>query len=85
MSVVGIRQFHYTPQGDGYNLYFEQPLPLLSAIGTREFVVYNRRGEHMMLSHAAWNLTRSPGRLGAGQGWYSGVDATASRLEALSV
>ncbi|MEO5894474.1 MAG: hypothetical protein ABIS06_02105 [Vicinamibacterales bacterium] len=71
VSVVGIAQFHYAPHGDGYNLYFEQPLPLISAPGTREFVVYNPRGEHLILSHAAWHLAGPPTELAARQGWYS--------------
>jgi hypothetical protein len=71
VSVVGVSQFHYAPHGDAYNLYFEQPLPLLTAPGTREFVVYNPRNQHMMLSHAAWNVTRSPDALAHGQGWYA--------------
>ncbi|CAN5753465.1 hypothetical protein BH18ACI5_BH18ACI5_03990 [soil metagenome] len=71
VSVVGIAQFHYAPHGDGYNLYFEQPLPLISAPGTREFVVYNPRGEHLILSHAAWHLAGPPTELPARQGWHS--------------
>ena len=76
VSVVGIGQFHYTPHGTAYSLYFEQPLPLFSAPGTREFMVYNTRGEHQMLSHAAWNVTRSPEALAQGQGWYAARDAS---------
>jgi hypothetical protein len=60
VSVIGIEQFHYAPDGDAYNLYFEQPLPLFTAPGTREFVVYNPRDKHLLFSHAAWNLRRSP-------------------------
>lgn len=76
VSVVGISQFHYSPRDDAYNLYFEQPVPIVSAPGTREFVVYNPRGRHIMLSHAAWNLTRSPEALSDRQGWYSAADAS---------
>ena len=56
-------------------LYFEQPLPIISAPGTREFVVYHPRGQHVMLSHASWNLTRSPAPLSERQGRYSVHDA----------
>ena len=56
-------------------LYFEQPLPIISAPGTREFVVYHPRGQHVMLSHASWNLTRSWATLSERQGWYSVHDA----------
>ena len=76
VSVRGIERFHFVPHGDTYNLYFEQPLPLVIAAGTREFVVFNPRGEHMMLSHAAWHLSRAPARLAAGQGWYAAHDAS---------
>jgi hypothetical protein len=75
-SVVGIKQFHYAPHGDAYNLYFEQPLALFSAAGTREFVVYNKRSQHLMLSYAAWNLTRSPEGLAQRQGWYAVSDVS---------
>ena len=54
---------------------FEQPVPIISAPGTREFVVYNPRGQHVMLSHASWNLTRSWATLSERQGWYSVHDA----------
>ncbi len=76
VSVRGIERFHFVPHGDTYNLYFEQPLPLVIAAGTREFVVYNPRGEHMMLSHAAWHLSRAPARLAEGQGWYAVHDGS---------
>ena len=76
VSVVGIQQFHYAPHGETYNLYFEQHLPVVSAPGTREFVVYNKRGQHLMLSHAAWNLTRPPERLANAQGWYAVHDTS---------
>ncbi|MGI8671974.1 MAG: hypothetical protein ACR2LU_05145, partial [Luteitalea sp.] len=75
VSVVGIEQFRYARHGDAYNLYFEQPVPLLDAPGTREFVVYNTRGEHLMLSHAAWNLTGAPEQLAGRQGWYAVIDS----------
>jgi hypothetical protein len=74
VSVIGIRQFHYTPHGQAYSLYFEQPLPIFSAPGTREFVVYNKLGEHLMLSHAAWNVTRPPETLAQQPGWYAAAD-----------
>ena len=76
VSVRGIAQFVYAPHGGAYNLYFEQPLPVFSAPGAREFVVYNNRDQHLMLSHAAWNLTRSPEALAQGQGWYAVHDAS---------
>jgi hypothetical protein len=74
VSVIGIEQFHYTPHGDAYNLSFEQPLPFWTALGSRELVVFNPVGRHLMLSHAAWHLTRSPESLADRQGWYAERD-----------
>ena len=39
-------------------------------------MVYNTRGEHQVLSHASWNLTRSPEALAQRQGWYAARDAS---------
>lgn len=69
-SVVGIDQFHYAPNGDAYNLFFEQPAALFD-FGIRQFVVYNRRDEHVIMSHAAWILTGSSEELEARQGWHT--------------
>ena len=66
-SVVGIEQFHYAPHGDAYNLFFERPA-FLSDFGIREFVVYNRLDEHLMISHAAWVLAGPPEELEVRQG-----------------
>lgn len=68
--VVGIDRFHYVAHDDTYTLYFELPVPLWQAPGTREFVAYDPRGRHLVLSHAAWHLTRLPASLGAQPGWY---------------
>jgi hypothetical protein len=75
VSVVGIEQFHYARRGQAYNLHFEQPVPQISAPGTREYVVYNPLGQHLMLSHAAWHLSRPPWSLAERQGWYAARDA----------
>ncbi len=68
-GVVGVEKFHYALQGQGYNLYFEQPRFLLDDFGTREWVVYNPKDEQRMYSHAAWLLSTKfddpP------QGWYA--------------
>lgn len=52
-SVAGIDRYHYAPHADGYNLFFERPALLLD-FGLREFVVFNARDEHLLISHAAW-------------------------------
>lgn len=74
--VVGIEQFYYAPNGDGYNLFFEQPLFLFDNFGTREFVVYNKLDEHVMPSHAYWILIWTPEELAIRQGWYAVHDAS---------
>jgi hypothetical protein len=75
-SVVGIEKYHYAPNGDAYNLFFEQPRFILDNLGTREFVVYNKLDEHVMTSHAAWILGSTPEQLEARQGWYAVHDAS---------
>lgn len=67
-SVVGIDQFHYAPNGDAYNLFFEQPTFLMD-FGLREIVMYNKRDEHVMASHVAWILEGAPESLSVRQGW----------------
>lgn len=74
-SVVGIEQFHYAPNGDAYNLFFERPAFLLD-FGVREFVVYNSRDEHIMISHTAWILAGPAEELEARQGRPATHDAS---------
>jgi len=74
-SVVGIEQFHYAPNGQAYNLFFEQPT-FVTDLGIREIVMYNRLNEHVMVSHAAWILAGAPEELEARQGWHSSHDAS---------
>jgi hypothetical protein len=71
--VVGIDQFHYAPYRGAYNLFFEQPTFLFN-FGIREFVMYNKLDEHLMMSHAAWIL-KGPNGLEARQGWNTVHDA----------
>jgi len=47
-SVTGIKEYHYEPYGNAYNLYFEQ---FTYEIGAREIVMYNKLDEHAMTSH----------------------------------
>ena len=58
--VIGIREYRYEPHGEGYNLVFEQ---FNYRFGTREFVVYNSRDEHVMTAHAADILELTPEQL----------------------
>jgi hypothetical protein len=69
-DVVGVERYIYVPQGDSYNLFFEQPRFLLDRFGTREWVVYNPRDEHRVYSHTAW-LLPPPDVAEPSQGWYA--------------
>lgn len=59
-GVTGIRQYYYEPHADAYNLVFEQ---FNYRFGTREFVVYNPRDEHVMTAHAIDILEMTPDQL----------------------
>ena len=59
-GVIGIREYHYQPHGDAYNLVFEQ---FNYRFGTREFVVYNPRDEQVMTAHARDILEMTPEQL----------------------
>lgn len=59
-GVVGIKEYHYEPHGGAYNLLFEQ---FTYRLGTREFVMYNPRDEHVMTSHAVNLLRLTPEQL----------------------
>ena len=72
-SVIGIERYHYEPSGDAYNLYFEQ---LSDRFGTREFVMYNKRDEQLMVSHAADILWRRLDRLRGRGGYYDVREAS---------
>lgn len=73
-GISGIERYHYTYDSTTYNIYFELPRFLLHRIGTREFVVYNPAGNHLMMSHTAWHLTLEPSRIRNGQGWYESLE-----------
>jgi hypothetical protein len=77
-GVVGVEKFHYSPYGESYNLFFEQPRFLFDNLGTREWVVYNPSDEHRMFSHTAWFLLLTPKELERSQGWYAVHDASTS-------
>ena len=73
--VVGIEQFHYAPNGEAYNLFFERPTFLFD-FGIREIVMYNKLDEHLAMSHTAWILEGAPDGLEARQGWHTSHDAS---------
>ena len=47
-GIIGIREYHYEPSDEAYNLFFEQ---FALHFGTREFVMYNPLDEQAMTSH----------------------------------
>jgi hypothetical protein len=69
-DVVGVERYVYVPQGESYNLSFEQPRFLLDRFGTREWVVYNPRDGHRVYSHTSW-LLPPPEMTEPSQGWYA--------------
>jgi hypothetical protein len=73
--VVGIERYYYRPERDAYNLYFEQPRFMLDRVGTREFVVYNPRDEHFIVSHPSFMLLLPPAQWESYRGWYEVHDA----------
>ena len=67
-GIVGIRQFHYEPKGQAYNIFFEQ---FSDVLGTREIVMYNKLGEHNFYSHDADLLQYPPEVLARSMGYYA--------------
>ena len=59
-GVIGIKEYHYEPSGETYNLFFEQ---VALHFGTREFVMYNPRDQHVMTSHKMDLLQFTPEEL----------------------
>jgi hypothetical protein len=47
-SLIGIKEYHYEPFGNAYNLYFEQ---FSDELDIKEIVMYNKLNEHAMTSH----------------------------------
>ncbi len=72
-SVIGIKQYYYEPNGDAYNLFFEQ---FTYRLGTREFVMYNKLDEHVMIAHDSDILWWTPEELRDRRGWYAVHDTS---------
>lgn len=70
-GIRGIEKYHYTYDEVTYNLYFEQPKFLWDKFGTREFLVYNPKDNHLLISHASWNARWEPQQIRTTQGWYT--------------
>jgi len=67
-STIGVKQFHYEPYGNAYNLYFEH---FSTAIGVREIVMFNSLDEHEMTSHDSDLLRPSQEDLNRQRGYIS--------------
>ena len=67
-GVIGVEQYRYEPQGDAYNVFFEQFAP---RFGTREFVMYNPLDQQVMTSHAMDLLHVPPAELERERGYYA--------------
>lgn len=61
---------------DSYNVIFRKPRFFFDNFGTREFFVYNKQDEHIMLSHTSWILIFTPEEMHRTQGWYAVHDAS---------
>ncbi len=72
-AVIGVKEFRYEPHGGAHNLYFEH---VSFRLGTREFVMYNKLGEHIMISHDCDILHWTPEELAARRGYYAVHDAS---------
>ncbi len=59
-NVIGIREYLYEPNGDAYNLLFEQ---ITFGLGIREIVMYNPLDQQVMTSHAMDVLQLTPSQL----------------------
>jgi hypothetical protein len=62
-SISGIQRFHYEPNGDAYNIYFEQ---VSDVLGTQEIVMYNKLDEQEMTVHNQDLLRIAPGNIRRG-------------------
>ncbi len=67
-GVIGIKEYHYEPSGDAYNLFFEH---FTFQLGTREFVMYNPRDRQVMTSHKMDLLQLTPEELEPRRGYYA--------------
>jgi hypothetical protein len=71
-GVIGIKEYHYEPSGEAYNLFFEQ---FALNFGTREFVMYNPLDQQVMTSHKMDLLQLRAPELELSRGHYAVHDA----------
>jgi hypothetical protein len=59
-GVIGIKEYLYEPNGDAYNVFFEQ---IALNFGTREIVMFNPRDRQTVTSHKVDRLELTPQQL----------------------
>jgi len=67
-EVIGVRGYQYEPVGEAYSLAVEVPT---FSFASREFLLYNPADTHVMASHDADVLQRTPAELTHYRGYYS--------------
>lgn len=73
-GINSIERYRYTYDDTAYNLYFEQTRFFLDNFGTREFVVYNPKDTHLMMSHTVWHMLPDSNPARINQGWYASYE-----------
>jgi len=73
-GINSVEKYHYTYDDTAYNIYFEQPRFFFDRFGTREFVVYNPKDNHLMISHTVWHIQSGTFQSRIYQGWYASQD-----------
>lgn len=66
-GVVGIEKYYYEPNGNAYNLFFEQFTYDLFA---REIVMYNKLDEHIIRSHPSFIFSMSQEEFAQYRGYF---------------
>jgi hypothetical protein len=74
--VIGIERYHYEPNGNSYNLYFEH---FAVALDQKEIVMYNPNGDQDFSSHNTDLLVLSPTEVAAQRGHTAVHDASRFR------
>ena len=72
-SAIGVKRYHYEPNGDYYNLFFEH---FAIALDMKEVVMYNKRDEQDFSSHNSDLLLLSPAEVAAQRGHVAVHDAS---------
>lgn len=67
-GVIGIEKYYYEPNGEAYNLYFES---IAADFTVREFVMYNKRDEHIIRSHPSFLFSLSPAQFAGYRGYFA--------------